>query len=206
MWKPIRLQGVGAVASVLNGNTHPAGKLDVWRREVNCLFGLAINGQPNTDLGPNPDLIGSNPFDPTGQFSCPKGSTGGATITANFSGTPTTLAYFTGTSTNPQIDRLPLEAVVGWDASQNGNLAELLQEPSLMGALEGATITVLSKGVMFPARFRSVRRGRHRCGHLPDRHAAADRQQRQLAAEDAAATAPIRSRATSTATRRASMA
>ena len=151
MWKPIRLQGVGAVASVLNGNSHPAGKLDVWRREVNCLFGLAINGQPNTDLGPNPDLTGSNTFDPTGQFSCPKGSTGGATVTANFSGTPTTLAYYSGTSTNPQIDRLPLEAVIGWDASQNGNMAELLQEPSLMGALEGATITVLSKGLLFPA-------------------------------------------------------
>src|SRR6202030_1624178 len=47
--------------------------------------------------------------------------------------------------------RLPLEAVVGWDASQNGNMAELLQEPSLMGALEGAAITVLSKGMLFPA-------------------------------------------------------
>jgi hypothetical protein len=48
-----------------------------------------------------------------------------------------------------QVDRLPLEATVGWDASLNGNLAELLQEPSLMGALEGAGITVLSKGVDF---------------------------------------------------------
>jgi len=27
---------------------HPAGKLDGWRRQVNCLFGLAINGQPMT--------------------------------------------------------------------------------------------------------------------------------------------------------------
>ena len=38
----------------------------------------------------------------------------------------------------PQVDRLPLEATVGWDATLNGNLAELLQEPTLMGALEGA--------------------------------------------------------------------
>jgi hypothetical protein len=51
---------------------------------------------------------------------------------------------------NPQVDRLPLEAAVGWDATLNGNLAELLQEPSLMGALEGAAITVLGKGVDFP--------------------------------------------------------
>ncbi len=39
---------------------------------------------------------------------------------------------------------------MGWDATLNGNLAELLQEPTLMGALEGAGITVLSKGVRFP--------------------------------------------------------
>jgi hypothetical protein len=54
------------------------------------------------------------------------------------------------TASNPQVDRLPLEATVGWDATLNGNLAEQLQEPTLMGAYEGAGITVLSKGVRFP--------------------------------------------------------
>jgi hypothetical protein len=137
MWKPVRLQGVGAAGSVLNANTHPAGKLDAWRRQVNCLFGLAINGQPMTS---------GNPYDPSGVYSCANG-------TGNFSGASTTLSDFVaynGTShVNPQVDRLPLEAVVGWDASQSGNLAELLQEPSLMGALEGAGITVLAKGMLF---------------------------------------------------------
>src|ERR1700719_1399158 len=115
MWKPVRLQGVGAVSSIINANTHPAGKLDAWRRQINCLFGLGISGSPiNT----------TNPYDPSGQFTCTS-------------------------AMQAQIDRLPLEAAVGWDASLNGNLAELLQEPSLMGALEGAGITVLSKGVDF---------------------------------------------------------
>ncbi|PYY10636.1 MAG: hypothetical protein DMG69_06085, partial [Acidobacteria bacterium] len=123
MWKPVRLQGVGAASSIINGNTHPAGKLDVWRRQVNCLMGLALNGVPINS--------GANPYDPTGTFSC--------------GGWP----YFIGTGTNPQVDRLPLEAALGWDANLNGNLAEMLQEPSLMGALEGAAITVLSKGVDF---------------------------------------------------------
>ena len=41
MWKPVRLQGVGAASSIINANTHPAGKLDPWRAQVNCLFGLA---------------------------------------------------------------------------------------------------------------------------------------------------------------------
>ena len=45
MWKPVRLQGVGAASSVVNANIAPAGKLlDPWRRKVNCLFGLALNG------------------------------------------------------------------------------------------------------------------------------------------------------------------
>ncbi len=122
MWKPVRLQGVGAASSIINANTHPAGKMDTWREEVNCLFGLALNGQPPS---------ATNPFDPTGSVGCPG---------KNWN-------HFVGTLTNPQVDRLPLEATVGWDATLNGNLAELLQEPSLMGALEGAAITVLSKGV-----------------------------------------------------------
>ncbi len=143
MWKPVRLQGVGAASSIINANTHPAGNMDSWRRRVNCLFGLAINGQPYT---------ATNPYDPTGTFSCvpgtpAHGSTPAVPGSGKFSDTTVTLAYFYPTPTNPQVDRLPLEALLGWDANLNGNLAELLQEPSLMGALEGAGITVLSKGV-----------------------------------------------------------
>jgi Bacterial Ig domain len=120
-WKPVRLQGVGAASSVLNANTHPAGKLDPWRAQVSCLFGLALNGQPLSGV-----------FDPTGVYSCPG----------------TGWNYFTnGANNQPQVDRLPMEGVLGWDTSQNGNLAQLLQEPTLMGAYEGAGITVLSKGV-----------------------------------------------------------
>jgi hypothetical protein len=120
MWKPVRLQGVGAATSIIDGNTHPAGKLTSWRQRNNCLFGLGFSGTPNT-----------------WSADCPSITTGWAGFKAN--------------ATNPQVDRLPLEAVVGWDATLNGNLAQLLQEPTLMGALEGAAITVLSKGVLFPA-------------------------------------------------------
>jgi Bacterial Ig domain len=141
MWKPVRLQGVGAASSIINANTHPAGKLDSWRREVDCLFGLALDGTP-LKLG--------HGYDPSSTYACnPNGS-------ANFTGTPTTLAYFAPIALSdgtysPQIDRLPLEAVVGWDATLNGNLAQLLQEATLMGALEGAGVTVIGKGVNFPS-------------------------------------------------------
>ncbi|PYX47562.1 MAG: hypothetical protein DMG83_04330 [Acidobacteria bacterium] len=117
MWKPVRLQGVGAASSVINANTHPAGKLNDWRARIDCLFGLGPDGSPS-------DF----------QSSCGSGWFG-----------------FNPTTNNPQVDRLPLEATVGWQAGLNGNLAELLQEPSLMGALEGAAITVLSKGAFFPS-------------------------------------------------------
>jgi hypothetical protein len=126
MWKPVRLQGVGAVSSIINANTQPAGKLlDPWRRHINCLFGLTLQGVPSTGSS------GASPYDPSGAYSCPDAGWN----------------YFVGQTNVPQIDRLPLEAVVGWDATVNGNLAEQLQEPSLMGAYEGAALTVLGKGV-----------------------------------------------------------
>src|SRR5258705_359362 len=99
MWKPVRLQGVAAAASVINANTHPAGKIDVWRRQVNCLFGVSINGGESTGSG------GSNPYDPTGTYSCG--------TSANFGAGPTTLRDYvarTATNPNPQVDRLPLES------------------------------------------------------------------------------------------------
>jgi len=101
MWKPVRLQGVGAASSIINANTHPAGKLDPWREQIKSLFGLTPDGQP------------MDPFD-------------------------------------PQVDRMPVEGVPAWDVTSNGNLAEMLQEPTLMGAYEGAGITVLAKGVKIP--------------------------------------------------------
>ena len=136
MWKPVRLQGVGATSSVINANTQPAGKLNPWRAMVNCLFGLTRQGTPITSTDPSQ-------FDATSQFNCPIG--GGQFLsgdTWNFF-TPTVGA----TVQDPQIDRIPLEGIVGWDTTTNGNLAQLLQEPTLMGAYEGAGITILSKGV-----------------------------------------------------------
>ncbi|HEY3655539.1 MAG TPA: hypothetical protein VGL34_11260 [Steroidobacteraceae bacterium] len=113
MWKPVRLQGVGAGAVTINADAHPAGKMDSWRRRVDCLFGLTVQGAPNN---------GNAAFDPDHQYSCPADQ------------------YF-------RSDRLPFEGFIGWDASSNGNLAQVLQEPSLMGAYEGAGITVLGRGV-----------------------------------------------------------
>jgi hypothetical protein len=49
-----------------------------------------------------------------------------------------------------RVDRIPFEAIIGWDAAGNGNLAQVLQEPTLMGAYEGAGITVLGRGVRIP--------------------------------------------------------
>lgn len=118
MWKPVRLQGVGAESVTINADAHPAGKMDAWRRQLNCLFGLSLNGQPITT---------ANAYDPTGTgYSCPD-------------------------AMRQHIDRIPFEAILGWDVLGNGNLAQMLQEPTLMGAYEGAGVTVLGKGVWMPA-------------------------------------------------------
>ena len=137
MWKPVRLQGVGAASSIIDANTQPAGKMDPWRRQVNCLFGLALSGTPigSTPTNATSTSVSNTPavYDPSGNYSC-GGWTG-----------------FVGAANAPQVDRLPLEGLVGWDATTNGNLAQLLQEPTLMGAYEGAGITVVGKGVKVPA-------------------------------------------------------
>ncbi|HEX4152448.1 MAG TPA: choice-of-anchor D domain-containing protein [Steroidobacteraceae bacterium] len=137
MWKPVRLQGVGAASTTINANTQPAGKLDPWRREVNCLYGLTLQGRPDTGTG-------SGAFDPTSTYTC-------GYPTTNASGYATGWAEVQSPNPIPQVDRLPLEGILGWDTTVNGNLAQLLQEPTLMGAYEGAAITVLGKGVAWPA-------------------------------------------------------
>ena len=122
MWKPVRLQGVGAASSIINADPHPAGKLDPWRKEVVCLFGLTTDGRPS----------------------------GGS-----YAGCPgdgwTNLPQGPAAFKSMIVDRVTLEAILGWDANLNGNLAEQLIEPSLMGAYEGAAITVLGKGVNIPS-------------------------------------------------------
>jgi hypothetical protein len=122
MWKPVRLQGVGAASSVIDANTQPAGKLDPWRKQVVCLFGLTLDGRPSNAPYPGCDHSKDWP-----------GFSGGPEF-------PTII-----------VDRVPMEGILGWDTSVNGNLAEQLIEPSLMGAYEGAAITVLGKGVKIPA-------------------------------------------------------
>ncbi|WP_176728759.1 choice-of-anchor Q domain-containing protein [Burkholderia ubonensis] len=124
MWKPVRLQGVGAASVKINANTHPSGKLDPWRRLVSCLFGTSLDGglitstyDPTKPISPT-----NNPYDPSGTYQCPAQMQG-------------------------HTDPIPFEPTVGWDGMLNGNLGELLMEPSLMGAYEGAGITVLGKGV-----------------------------------------------------------
>jgi hypothetical protein len=135
MWKPVRLQGVGAASSIIDANTQPAGKMDPWRRQIVCLFGLQLDGTPMTPASGGKQ---ASPFDPTNTYQC------GATRTTNWVG----FKAIPGVS--PQVDRLPLEGIVGWDATVNGNLAQLLNEPTLMGAYEGAAITVVAKGVRYP--------------------------------------------------------
>lgn len=111
------MQGVGVALSIIDSTAFPAGKLlDPWRRHVNCLFGLTLSGVPvgtTAATGGTPAV-----YDSAGAYSCHDAGWN----------------YFVGQTNIPQIDRIPLEAVVGWDATLNGNLAEQLQEPSLMGA------------------------------------------------------------------------
>jgi hypothetical protein len=118
MWKACK-----AWSHCHQADAHPAGKLDSWRRQANCVFGLSLDGRPLLSDGTFP---AAPSFDPTGAYTCP----------ANM---------------QQRVDRIPFESIVGWDTTGNGNLAQMLQEPTLMGAYEGAGVTVLGRGVRIPA-------------------------------------------------------
>ena len=66
-------------------------------------------------------ISATHPYDSTGQFTCPGSMQG-------------------------QVQPITDENITNWDASLNGFVAEVLQEPTLMGALEGAAITVVGRG------------------------------------------------------------
>ena len=98
------------------------------------MFGLALNGQPYTGKVPTGQQS-LRPTNPPRRIELP-----GERLEV--------LHSHPGV---PQVDRIPFEGIVGWDTTVNGNLAEMLQEPTLMGSYEGAGITVLAKGVNAPA-------------------------------------------------------
>jgi hypothetical protein len=119
MWKPVRLQGAGPGSVIIDADAHPADALASWRRQLNCVFGLSVNGVPVS-----PDTHETS-FDPNGTAKCPDSM------------------FLTG-------DRQPFEPIVNYDNAGNANLAEVLIEPTLMGAYEGAGITVVGRGVRIP--------------------------------------------------------
>ncbi|MDB6162017.1 MAG: multicopper oxidase type 3 [Gammaproteobacteria bacterium] len=88
LWKPVRLQGVGAASVIINAAKYPTSKLESWRPNINNLFSI--------------DAVTGNQ---------------------------------TGTS---QVDPLPTQEITG---------GVVLLEPSVLGAEEGAGITVLAKNL-----------------------------------------------------------
>src|ERR1700676_1161030 len=48
MWKPVRLQGVGAASVIINAAKYPTQKLAQWRPRINCFFGLDFQGNTLT--------------------------------------------------------------------------------------------------------------------------------------------------------------
>jgi hypothetical protein len=112
MWKPVRLQGVGAASTIINADAHPSGKLAPWRNRW-CLFDCEDGRR------------GIHPAAQAGAFRA---------------------------ALNPQVDRLPFEATVGHHARQSGGtVAGAIPD----GRGEGAGVTVLAKGLRFPAISRS---------------------------------------------------
>lgn len=60
MWKPVRLQGVGAASVIIQAAKYPMNKLDAWRPRINASFGvdsLTGNVALSTQVDPLPNQI-----------------------------------------------------------------------------------------------------------------------------------------------------
>jgi hypothetical protein len=64
MWKPVRLQGVGAASVVITATKYPTSKLELWRPRINELFGIdgttgdVVNPTPQIDPLPTQEITG----------------------------------------------------------------------------------------------------------------------------------------------------
>ncbi len=63
MWKPVRLQGVGAASVIINAAKYPTSKLDAWRPTINGLFSIDIDtgnqvGVSQVDPLPGQEITG----------------------------------------------------------------------------------------------------------------------------------------------------
>jgi hypothetical protein len=68
MWKPVRLQGVGAASVTINAAKYPTQKLDDWRPRINQLFGLNPTAPSSSggtaDTGGAGELVTNPQVDP----------------------------------------------------------------------------------------------------------------------------------------------
>jgi hypothetical protein len=63
MWKPVRLQGVGAASVIVNAAKYPNAKLDGWRNRINALFAIDsltgnVTGTAQIDPLPTQEITG----------------------------------------------------------------------------------------------------------------------------------------------------
>jgi len=165
MWKPVRLQASEVPPALSTRIPTQRASWDPWRRQVVCCLELAINASQTTNgNATNVPPIVPILYDPTGTYTC--GSTNGVPG-----------MHSTRASTRSKW----IVAVGGHhrlDAIKTPTSRSCLQEPSLMGALEGAAITVLAKGVKFPAGIERSDLGRSRGQYAGRHHASYDRRLR----------------------------
>jgi hypothetical protein len=63
MWKPVRLQGVGAASVIINAAKYPTSKLEAWRPTINSLFSVDVTtgnqvGVAQVDPLPTQEITG----------------------------------------------------------------------------------------------------------------------------------------------------
>ena len=127
MWKPIRLQGVGAASVIINAAKYPTQKLAQWRPRINCFFGLDAQGNAITNANASCPANQLNAADPlTGQEI-----TGGIVLLE-----PSVLGTEEGAGITVLAKNLPAKSC--GNARTVGSLSNFLCAPS---RIDGVSVT-----------------------------------------------------------------
>ena len=140
MWKPVRLQGVGAASVRIDANPQH-GRLDLWRAKVACVLGIGVNsgttGSNGTQLPPG-CVTGNTATDPLAMHlftQAPAGYAGPVCQGLSAANPPSCGAD------SPLPDEASQLGAQSWNLDIGA--FEVGVEPTLMAAEEGPGITAL---------------------------------------------------------------
>ena len=149
MWKPVRLQGVGAASVIINAAKYPTDKLEAWRPTINTLFGVdTVSGNassnPQVDPLPGQEITGGIVFLEPSVLATEEGA--GITVLAKDRANGPNNGACTSTAVSNYYDSAQVVTVGGVQQGTLVNSARKISDsyfdcPNRPSRIDGITVT-----------------------------------------------------------------